>query len=200
MQEVRPFPSHIAENQGCIGKDTCPGCVNLFRNKSIAITLNQLLSVHCTFNFFEKNCLLNTPHQSLYALLFQAFLPPVLSKSLYALFFIKIVPYTYHISPGEIKKTFQYLINVSCLIFQSLGKHEKRPKTIHRCILQKMTSFDTNSRNNGNRINCHVCGEGYASYKTYLDHLLDKSCEKSRNTRSAIQICRFFKVTFPSLY
>ena len=49
-----------------------------------------------------------------------------------------------------------------------------------------MTSFDTNSRNNSNRINCHVCGEGYASYKTYLDHLLDKSCEKSRN-RQAIE-------------
>ena len=37
--------------------------------------------------------------------------------------------------------------------FQNLGKNEKRPKTIHRCILQKMTSLDTNS--SSKRISCH---------------------------------------------
>ena len=63
---------------------------------------------------------------------------------------------------------------------QSLGKkQEKRPKTIHRCILQKMTSLDSNSL--AKRINCHVCGEAYATYKCYLDHLLDKSCERTQN-------------------
>ena len=77
------------------------------------------------------------------------------------------------------------------LIFlQSLGKkQEKRPKTIHRCILQKMTSLDSNSL--AKRINCHVCGEAYATYKCYLDHLLDKSCERTQNRRQQHTVSSF---------
>ena len=72
--------------------------------------------------------------------------------------------------------------NTKIFFLQSLGKkQEKRPKTIHRCILQKMTSLDSNSL--ARRINCHVCGEAYATYKCYLDHLLDKSCERTQNRR-----------------
>lgn len=58
-----------------------------------------------------------------------------------------------------------------------MNKPEKRPKTIHRCILQRMTPMDGSLK----ELNCHVCGSNYPSYKDYLAHLLNNTCVVKTN-------------------
>ena len=63
------------------------------------------------------------------------------------------------------------------------GAPTKKPKTIHRCILQRV------SRNNGGKagasgggagaaLKCHVCDSAYVSYERYYAHLMDSTCAK----------------------
>ena len=59
------------------------------------------------------------------------------------------------------------------------GAPTKKPKTIHRCILQRV------SRNGGKggaggaaALKCHVCDSAYVNYERYYAHLMDSTCAK----------------------
>jgi hypothetical protein len=61
------------------------------------------------------------------------------------------------------------------------GHQNKKPKTIHRCILQRVSR----SRNQPPSLKCHVCDSAYGSYDKYLNHLLDSTCAKKKEERDA---------------
>ena len=63
---------------------------------------------------------------------------------------------------------------------------QKRPKTIHRCILQQ-TCLQRKSEEDKRRTNidCHVCGSSYENYQNYYNHLLEEACvQQQRPARS----------------
>ena len=55
----------------------------------------------------------------------------------------------------------------------------KKPKTIHRCILQRATK----SRSHEASLDCHVCKGSYGSYDAYYAHLIDATCAKNQSAR-----------------
>lgn len=57
----------------------------------------------------------------------------------------------------------------------------KKPKTIHRCILQRATK----SRSHEASLDCHVCKGSYSSYEAYYAHLIDATCAKNQSARLA---------------
>ena len=59
----------------------------------------------------------------------------------------------------------------------------KKPKTIHRCILQRVPKNQRSQRDihglvGGNRLKCHVCESSYATYDQYFHHLMDTTCAR----------------------
>ena len=66
-------------------------------------------------------------------------------------------------------------------------QQQKRPKTIHRCILQRTSPNEEQQQRRGgmgvNTIDCHVCGSRYESYANYYTHLLDEACVQRRESR-----------------
>ena len=68
----------------------------------------------------------------------------------------------------------------SQMITSPSGAPTKKPKTIHRCILQRVSR--NNSKNaNGTptaALKCHVCDSAYVSYERYYAHLMDSTCAK----------------------
>ncbi len=61
------------------------------------------------------------------------------------------------------------------------GSGNKKPKTIHRCILQRVNR----TKGSSSSLRCHVCDAPYESYRTYLGHLLDSTCAKRKEEKEA---------------
>ena len=63
-------------------------------------------------------------------------------------------------------------------------QNNKKPKTIHRCILQRVhkpqkTGGGANGLyNNSNLLKCHVCDSSYSTYDKYYNHLMDTTCAR----------------------
>ncbi len=49
-----------------------------------------------------------------------------------------------------------------------------KPKTIHRCILQR--SDKSNGEGDEEKLKCHVCDSSYRRYQEYYDHLINQTC------------------------
>ena len=70
----------------------------------------------------------------------------------------------------------------------STGAPTKKPKTIHRCILQRVSRNNGKGANGGGggggsgggaaALKCHVCDSAYVSYERYYAHLMDSTCAK----------------------
>ena len=60
------------------------------------------------------------------------------------------------------------------------GAPTKKPKTIHRCILQRVSKGKGGSGGGGGSaaLKCHVCDSAYVSYERYYAHLMDSTCAK----------------------
>ena len=62
------------------------------------------------------------------------------------------------------------------------GAPTKKPKTIHRCILQRVSrnaGKGPNGAGGGSAaLKCHVCDSSYVSYERYYAHLMDSTCAK----------------------
>lgn len=61
---------------------------------------------------------------------------------------------------------------------------QKRPKTIHRCILQRVNK---NKKEVSSRLVCHVCDSSYVTYDMYFNHLMDATCAKRKVEKAANQ-------------
>ncbi len=63
---------------------------------------------------------------------------------------------------------------------------QKRPKTIHRCILQRASPAAGRSANKSaasSLLKCHVCHSAYDSYSRYFDHLVDSTCARLKEAK-----------------
>ena len=58
---------------------------------------------------------------------------------------------------------------------------QKKPKTIHRCILQRVSKSKTSQA----KLKCHVCDSCYQSYRQYYAHLIDSTCAQRKETKLA---------------
>ena len=63
------------------------------------------------------------------------------------------------------------------------GAPTKKPKTIHRCILQRVSRNAGKGPNGAGgggsaALKCHVCDSSYVSYERYYAHLMDSTCAK----------------------
>ena len=65
--------------------------------------------------------------------------------------------------------------------FPAPNPNQKKPKTIHRCILQRATK----SRSHEASLVCHVCNGSYHTYDAYFNHLIDATCVKNQTARLA---------------
>ncbi len=59
---------------------------------------------------------------------------------------------------------------------------DKRPKTIHRCILQRASQNNSKANGvpSGSALTCHVCEASYPNYGLYIEHLLDSTCSRRK--------------------
>ena len=66
--------------------------------------------------------------------------------------------------------------------FNHLLIQNKKPKTIHRCILQRVNknprSQGSAGGTNNNLLKCHVCDSSYSTYDQYYKHLMDTTCAR----------------------
>ena len=60
---------------------------------------------------------------------------------------------------------------------------KKRPKTIHRCILQRVSRSSSGLLPS---LQCHVCEASHSSYEKYLNHLLDSTCAKRKEEKEGL--------------
>ena len=65
---------------------------------------------------------------------------------------------------------------------QQQSQSNKKPKTIHRCILQRVSRGKSGPQSS---LKCHVCDSSYATYDRYLEHLLDSTCAKKKEEKEA---------------
>lgn len=78
------------------------------------------------------------------------------------------------------------IFSLSVPIFQALSQlpPQKRPKTIHRCILQQTCLRKSEEeKRKRNHIDCHVCGSSYENYQNYYNHLLEEACVQQPRPR-----------------
>ena len=63
---------------------------------------------------------------------------------------------------------------------QQQQNHQKKPKTIHRCILQRVSKPKGGASPS---LKCHVCDVGYSSYPKYYQHLIDSTCLNQKKAK-----------------